>query len=147
MHFSGKQKGWVHFPRNEILNFLWHFPVSIEKFLRCSHLLENQPWIPTKEAKSCLSDLDGLQLPSLPGICKNHILLSGVLLSPLKNCWESKAGLRAFPLQLLMLKKLGLPPINFAISVKDIPKSFFFWPSLLIAFFLHYQRYFLLNLH
>lgn len=119
------------------------FPVSIEKFLRCSHLLENQPWILTKEAKSCLSDLDGLQLPCLPGIWKNPILLPGVLLSPLKNCWESKVELRAFPLKVLMLKKLGLPLINSVISVNDIPKRFFSWLPLLIVFSLHYQRYFL----
>lgn len=88
VHFSGKQKGWVHFPGNETMNFLWPFPVSIDKFLRCSHLLERHPWIPTKEAKSCLCDLNELQLPSLPGIWKNHILLPGVLLRPLQNCWR-----------------------------------------------------------
>lgn len=144
--FPGKQKWWVHFPGNETLNFLWRFPVSIDRFLRCSHLLERHPWLPAKEAKSCLYDLNGLQLPSLPGIWKKHILLLEVLLSPLQNCWRvSWAQSRAdsLPLKIFMLKKLGLLLVNSATSTNDILKGFFSWPFLLIVFFLHYQRYFL----
>lgn len=87
--FSGKQKWWVHFPGNETLNFLWHFPVSIDKFLRCSHLLERHPWLPAKEAKSCLYDLNGLQLPSLPGIWKKTHPPAGSAPEPLAELLES----------------------------------------------------------
>lgn len=89
VHGSGKQNGWVNFPGTETLNFLWHFPVSLEKFLRRSYLPGRHSWLPTKDAESCLCGLNRLQLPSLSGVQKKtHALLPRVLLSPLQNCWR-----------------------------------------------------------
>lgn len=89
LHGSGKQNGWVNFLGTETLNFLWHFPASLETFLRCSHLPERHSWLPTANAESCLCVLSRLQLPPLSGAQKNpHVLLLRVLLSPLQDCWR-----------------------------------------------------------
>lgn len=127
VHGSGIQNGWVNFSGTKILDFLWHFPESLEKFLRCSYLLERHCRLPAKDAESCLCSLKKLQLPSLPGVQKNHI----------PSCWECswppcrtagdlkpRVGLTAFPLKCIMWKKLRLQLINSAVSGKDVLFAF-----------------------
>jgi len=141
VHGSGKQNGWFDFPVTKTLNFLWHFPVSPWKFLRCSYLLERHFWLPAKGAESCLCGLNRLQLPSLSGAQKKKTCSPAksapkLLAELLESFLKPKAGLMAFPLKLFMLKKLGLQLINSAVSENYVLKGFFFLPSLLNSIFL-----------
>lgn len=74
VHYSGIQNGWINFPGTKILDFLWCFPKSLEKFLRCSYLLKRHCQLPAKDAEGCWRSLNKLQLPSLPGVQKNYML-------------------------------------------------------------------------
>lgn len=126
MHFSGIQNGWVNFPGTKILDFLWCFPESLEKFLRCSYLLKRHCQLPAKDAEGCLCSLNKLQLPSLPGVQKNCMLSCQEC--PLQNCWRlpwsPEQRLTTFPLKCIMLKKLDLQLINSAVSGNDVLFAF-----------------------